>query len=104
LRCPATPTGNSVAKQDNDLNSSGAVLIPGTHLVIGGDKEGVLYIINTNHFGHLGDEHTVQHFPATSSHLHSMVYWKSAGNGDLLYLWGRQESVLSTVASVVSAK
>jgi hypothetical protein len=28
---------------------------------------------------------------ATSSHLHSMVYWKSAKNGDVLYLWGQRD-------------
>lgn len=87
-----TPTNHfQLDKDDNDLNSSGAVLIPGTHLVIGGGKEGVLYVIDTNHFGHLGDEHAVQHFPATSSHLHSMVYWKSAMNGNILYLWGQRD-------------
>jgi len=85
-----TPTNHfQLDKDDNDLNSSGAILIPGTHLVIGGGKEGVLYGIDAEHFGHLGDEHAVQHFHATSSHLHSMVYWKSARNGDLLYLWGQ---------------
>lgn len=87
-----TPTNHfQLDKDDNDLNSSGAVLIPGTHLVIGGGKEGVLFVIDTNHFGHLGDEHAVQHFPATSSHLHSMVYWKSAKNGNLVYLWGQRD-------------
>jgi hypothetical protein len=87
-----TPTNHfQLDKDDNDLNSSGAVLIPGTHLVVGGGKEGVLYVIDTEHFGHLGDEHAVQHFAATSSHLHSMVYWKSARNGDLLYLWGQRD-------------
>jgi hypothetical protein len=89
-----TPTNHfQLDKDDNDLNSSGAVLIPGTHLVIGGGKEGVLYVIDTGHFGHLGDEHAVQHFPVTSSHLHSMVYWKSAKNGNVLYLWGQRDQV-----------
>lgn len=87
-----TPTNHfQLDKDDNDLNSSGALLIPGTHLVVGGGKEGVLYVIDTEHFGHLGDEHAVQHFQATSSHLHSMVYWKSAKNGSLLYLWGQRD-------------
>jgi outer membrane protein assembly factor BamB len=87
-----TPTNHlQLDKDDNDLNSSGAVLIPGTHLVIGGGKEGVLYSIDTEHLGHLGDEHAVQHFRVTSSHLHSMVYWKSARNGDVLYLWGQRD-------------
>jgi hypothetical protein len=59
--------------------------------VAGGGKEGVLYLINPDHFGHLGDEHAVQHFQITSSHLHCVVYWKSARNGELLYLWGQKD-------------
>ena len=87
-----TPTNHfELDKTDDDLNSSGAILIPGTHLVIGGGKEGVLYVIDTEHFGHLGDQHAVQHFHATSSHLHSMVYWNSAKNGNVLYLWGQRD-------------
>jgi hypothetical protein len=87
-----TPTNHfQLDKDDIDLDSSGATLIPGTHLVVGGGKEGVLYLINTEHLGHLGDKHAVQHFPITSSHLHSVVYWKSAKNGELLYLWGQRD-------------
>jgi hypothetical protein len=87
-----TPTNHfQLDKDDNDLDSSGATLIPGKHLVVGGGKEGVLYLIDTEHFGHLGDEHAVQHFHITSSHLHSVVYWKSAKNGELLYLWGQRD-------------
>jgi hypothetical protein len=33
----------------------------------------------------------VQHFQATGSHLHSIVYWKSAKSGELLYLWGQRD-------------
>jgi hypothetical protein len=87
-----TPTNHfQLDKDDNDLDSSGATLIPGTPLVVGGGKEGVLYLINTERFGHLGDEHAEQHFPITSSHLHSVVYWKSARNGELIYLWGQRD-------------
>jgi hypothetical protein len=87
-----TPTNHfQLDKDDNDLDSSGATLIPGTHLVLGGGKEGVLYSIDTQKFGHLGDEHAIQHFKATGSHLHSIVYWKSAAHGDLLYIWGQRD-------------
>lgn len=87
-----TPTNHEqLDKVDNDLDSSGATLIPGTHLVLGGGKEGVLYSLDTRHFGHLGDEHALQHFQATASHLHSLVYWKSAKNGGLLYIWGQRD-------------
>jgi outer membrane protein assembly factor BamB len=87
-----TPTNHfALDQKDNDLNSSGATLIPGTHLAIGGGKEGVLYTLDTRNFGHLGDEHAVQHFQATASHLHSLVYWVSDKQGPLLYVWGQRD-------------
>lgn len=87
-----TPTNHlDLDKKDNDVDSSGATLIPGTPLVMGGGKEGVLYTLDTRSLGHLGDEHAVQHFQATSSHLHSLVFWHSERNGDLLYLWGQRD-------------
>lgn len=87
-----TPTNHvALDEKDNDLDSSGATLIPGTHSVVGGGKEGVLYTLDTRKLGHLGDENAVQHFQATGSHLHSLVYWESAKNGGLLYIWGQRD-------------
>jgi hypothetical protein len=87
-----TPTNHQLLDdKDIDLNSSGATLIPDTHLVIGGGKEGVLYTLDTRNLGHLGDEHALQHFQATASHLHSLVYWISEKKGPLLYVWGQRD-------------
>ena len=87
-----TPSNREMLdKMDMDLDSSGATLIPGTHLMVGGGKEGVLYVINTGNLGHFGDEHAVQHFQATTSHLHSLVFWQSAKHGGLLYVWGQRD-------------
>ena len=87
-----TPTNHfALDKADADLDSSGATLIPGTHLVLGGGKEGVLYTLDTRNLGHLGDENALQHFHATASHLHSLVYWDSAKTGKLLYVWGQRD-------------
>jgi hypothetical protein len=87
-----TPTNHfELDAKDADLDSSGATLIPGTHLVVGGGKQGVLYTLDTRNLGHLGDEHSVQHFQATSSHLHSLVFWDSAKSGRLLYIWGQRD-------------
>ena len=87
-----TPTNHFLLdEKDIDLDSSGATLIPGTHLVLGGGKEGVLYTLDTRNLGHLGDEHALQHFHATVSHLHSLVYWESAKAGNLLYVWGQRD-------------
>jgi outer membrane protein assembly factor BamB len=88
-----TPTNHLLLDaKDTDLNSSGATLIPGTHLVLGGGKQGVLYSLDTRHLGHLGDEHAVQSFRATASHMHSLVYWSSAKHGPLLYVWGQRDT------------
>jgi outer membrane protein assembly factor BamB len=87
-----TPSNHfQLDKSDNDLDSSGATLIPSTDMVLGGGKEGVLYSLDRNNFGHLGDEHALQHFQATGSHLHSVVYWNSLKNGELLFLWGQRD-------------
>ena len=87
-----TPTNHfELDKRDEDLDSSGATLIPGTHMILGGGKEGVLYTLDTRNLGRLGDEHALQHFQATVSHLHSIVYWQSAKAGNLLYVWGQRD-------------
>ena len=87
-----TPSNHfQLDKDDNDLNSSGATLIPGSHLAVGGGKLGVLYVLDTSHLGHLGDQRALQHVKVTSSHLHSLVYWNSAKNGQLLYIWGQRD-------------
>jgi outer membrane protein assembly factor BamB len=87
-----TPTNHlELDKEDADLNSSGATLIPGTHLVLGGGKGGVLYTLDARNLGHLGDEQALQRFQATASHLHSLVYWESAHTGNLLYVWGQRD-------------
>ena len=87
-----TPTNHfELDKRDEDLDSSGATLIPGTHMILGGGKAGVLYTLDTRNLGHLGDEHALQHFQATVSHLHSIVYWQSAKAGNLLYVWGQRD-------------
>jgi hypothetical protein len=70
--------------EDEDLTSSGPLLISGTSLMVGGGKDGVLHLVNTSNMGHLGDANAVQNWQATSSHIHSMNYW----NGNL-YLWGQ---------------
>jgi len=87
-----TPTNHEYLDSiDADLDASGATLIPGTSLVADGGKQGVLYLVNGNHMGHLGDQYAVQHFQASGSHLHSIVFWESAKNGRLIYMWGQRD-------------
>lgn len=78
---------------DADVDSSGAMLVPGTHEVMDGGKQGVLYLVNTDRMGHLGGD--IQHFQATGSHLHSIVFWNSAKNGRVIYMWGQRDHLRS---------
>jgi hypothetical protein len=87
-----TPTDHAhLDSIDADLNCSGAVLLPGTGLVMDAGKKGVLYLVDAHHMGHLGDSQAVQHFQATSSQLPSLVYWNSAKHGALIYMWGQAD-------------
>jgi mono/diheme cytochrome c family protein len=81
-------------KRDADLNSSGAMLLPGTHRVMGVGKQGVIYLVDTEHFGHLGDEHVVQHFKAAKGEVNvGAVYWRSAARGGLVFNWGQDDAL-----------
>ena len=90
-----TPTNyEELDKRDADLNSSGAMLIPGTRRVMGAGKQGIVYMIDADHFGHLGDEHAIQRFPAAKGEINGgAVYWKSAAHGGLVYLWGQDDAL-----------
>ncbi len=77
---------------DEDLGSSGTMLIPGTSLVLGGGKQGLLYLLNTASLGHenAGNSQIVQSLQATSGEIKSgTVYWNSPNHGPLIYLWAQ---------------
>ncbi|HXG19026.1 MAG TPA: LamG-like jellyroll fold domain-containing protein [Methylomirabilota bacterium] len=86
---------------NHDLGSAGPLLIPGTNMLIGGGKEGVLYLLDRNNMGHFraGDNNQIlQSFQATAAtsfdngHLHgSPVYWNSPNWGPLIYLWAETD-------------
>ena len=87
-----TPTNHDeLDLHDLDLDSSGPSLISGTHLTLGGGKQGVLYLLDTRHLGQLGDENALEHFKATASHVHCLVYWVSDAKGPLLFVWGQTD-------------
>ena len=83
----------SMDTSDNDLTSSGPLLIPGTSLLAGGGKTGVLYVLNTTNLGkyHPLDSQIVQKLVISISELRGgPVYWQrsAANGGPLLYDWG----------------
>jgi hypothetical protein len=89
-----TPTNHvALDNKDDDMNSSGPMLVPGTDLVMDGGKGGVLYLVNGKQMGHLGDENAVQDFPVSTSHIHSIAYWNSAERGPMIYMWGQKDQL-----------
>lgn len=100
---------------DVDLGSAGPLLLPGTDLVVGGGKEGKLYLLERNNLGGFctkcgepnGDTQIPQWFQATPKpceiapddcgalppaatfyHIHgSPVYWDGP-DGPFIYIWG----------------
>jgi hypothetical protein len=84
--------------QDMDISSSGPLLIPGTSLLTGGGKLGVLYVLNTADLGkfNASDSQIVQEFQISTSEIHGgPVYWQrsAANGGPLLYDWGAGDTV-----------
>jgi MYXO-CTERM domain-containing protein len=71
---------------DLDLGSSGAVLVPGSNLVLGGSKEGKVYLVDRDQMGHShdgDDSQIVQVVQAGGGQIKgSPVVWR-----DTLYLW-----------------
>jgi hypothetical protein len=113
-----TPWNQAVLNQnDTDLGSGGALVLPGTRLLVGGGKEGKLYVLDTANMGHFcatcgesaGDTQIVQWFPAATGrkgsmtlpaapnsgglhHIHgSPVYWRMASRGPRIFVWGEAD-------------
>ncbi|MBS0613695.1 MAG: RICIN domain-containing protein [Proteobacteria bacterium] len=78
---------------DFDLSSSGFTMIPGTTILAGGGKDGVLYLLNSASMGHYSSNNggALQSFSASSGEFRGgPVYWNrsAAAGGPLLYNWG----------------
>jgi hypothetical protein len=89
----ATLTAN-----DEDFGSAGAMLIPGSSLVIGGGKDGILRVCNTGSMGHeqSGNGQIVQSISGFSKEMHAgPVYWNSSANGQLIFNCGNGDNIKS---------
>ncbi len=78
---------------DFDLGSSGPLLIPGTSLIVGGGKTGILYLLNTMKLGgeSAADAGAVQVQTVSPWEIRGgPVYWQrsAANGGPLLYICG----------------
>jgi Chitobiase/beta-hexosaminidase C-terminal domain len=100
---------------DADLSSAGPMLVPGTSLLVGGGKAGLLYVLNTGSLGKntANDSGAVQKIPISSGEMHGgPVYWQrsAANGGPLMYDWGMNDTLKafpfngSTFATTPSAQ
>jgi uncharacterized repeat protein (TIGR02543 family) len=83
----------SLDSVDLDLGSSGPMALPGTTLLAGIGKDGVLRLVDTLNMGKFNptSNHDVQEFQAYTGgivYMTGTVYWNSPNNGPLVYLWG----------------
>ena len=77
---------------DEDLGIQNALLIPNTNLVVGGGKEGVMYVLDRNNMGHFrsgNNGQIVQSFQASSAGRMNgaPVFWNSPTYGPAIYVW-----------------
>jgi hypothetical protein len=87
--------GVALSAADADVGSSGTLLIPGTNLLVGGGKEGKLYLLDRERLGNfnaLSDSQIVQSFYVSKDHhIHGgPVYWNGP-NGAWIYVWPENE-------------
>ena len=77
---------------DADLGSGGPLLLPGTHYLVGGGKQGLFYVVDTAKMGHFqasSDSQIVQSFQGWNGEYRGgFAYWNSPNNGPMVYVWG----------------
>ncbi len=91
-------TWSTMDTNDQDLSSSGPLLVPGTSLLAGGGKTGILYVLNSGNMGtyNASDSQIVQKDQITSHSLNGgPVYWQrsSANGGPVLYNWSGSDTL-----------
>jgi hypothetical protein len=78
-------------RDDRDLTSSGPLLIPGTNLLAGGGKGGVLYVLKAANLGKFDatDSQVVQKLAIGSALFGGPVLWQRSmgAGGPILYNW-----------------
>jgi hypothetical protein len=84
---------------DDDLGSSGVLLIPGTSLAFTGSKQGKAYLVNRDNMGGLStinaDTNVVQSFQVTATtgfdNIHGAPVWWDGPNGSYAYIQGEAD-------------
>lgn len=88
--------------QDLDLGSSGLTLLPGSSLLAGGGKQGMVYLMDRANMGGFQTmfDNVLQRFQATfpqhgctTGHIHGGPVFFNDGGHQYMYLWGENDSM-----------
>jgi len=77
--------------QDLDLGSGAPLALPGSGLIAGMGKDGVLHLLDSSNLGGFNPaaNSDLQDFVATTGiFMGAPIYWNSPNNGPVVYLWG----------------
>jgi hypothetical protein len=75
--------------RDADLGSTGPLLIPGTNILIGGNKSGVIFLLDLNKLGHMtpNDDAILQALELKGGRMMAgAAYWDGSA-GPTLFVW-----------------
>jgi hypothetical protein len=99
-----TPSNEDILDMhDSDLSGSGFTLLPETNLpgktklLLGGGKEGVLYLLSGDNLGgkQAGDPQVIQKIDVSGGHvMGGPVFWTSDSTGTLVYNWSEADVLL----------
>jgi hypothetical protein len=83
---------------DLDLGSAGLLAIPGTNYLVGGGKEGKLYLLDStaSNLGSYtaGSDNVPQSWAACNGYImNSPVYYNSPANGPCIYVWSTYDQM-----------
>ena len=81
-----------------DLGAGGPLLIPGTHLIVGGGKDGMLRLVDTTNMGQYNgvSETDVQNWQAINTNsimMGSPAFFNSPTLGPVVYMWGPNDNL-----------
>lgn len=79
---------------DDDLSGSSFTLLPGTNLLLGGGKEGVLYLLDANNLGRMApsDAQIPQRIDVGGGHvMGGPAFWHSSTLGPVVYHWAEDD-------------
>jgi hypothetical protein len=81
-------------RTDQDLGSGGPMLVPGTNLLVSGEKLGSLYIVDRSNMGRYNPNNNnqiVQNWQAVNGHLHGAPAYWNGPNGPHIYVWSEND-------------